>query len=185
MSADPYSTLDPPARKRLRLANRDYSHPGPYFITICTYHEQCTLASVCDGAIRLSRAGEIAHGTWQSLPGHFRELLLEACVIMPNHLHAVLCLPPPELSNPDRTRTYSLSDVVGAFKSISTIRVNQLLNRRGQPIWHRSYYDHIIRNAEDLKNVHRYIAENPRKWSLDPENPQSPKHSSRYAANRP
>jgi REP element-mobilizing transposase RayT len=64
-----------------------------------------------------------------------------------------------------------LFDVIGAFKSISTIKVNKLLGRRGVPLWQRSYYEHIVRTGEDLRKIQRYILENPFMWSLDPENP--------------
>jgi REP element-mobilizing transposase RayT len=65
----------------------------------------------------------------------------------------------------------TLFDVIGAFKSISTIKVNRLLRRRGVPLWQRSYYEHIVRTGEDLRKIQRYILENPFMWSLDPENP--------------
>jgi len=65
----------------------------------------------------------------------------------------------------------TLFDVIGAFKSISTIKVNKLLGRRGVPLWQRSYYEHIVRTGEDLRKIQRYILENPLMWSLDPENP--------------
>jgi len=65
----------------------------------------------------------------------------------------------------------TLFDVIGAFKSISTIKVNKLLGRRGVPLWQRSYYEHIVRTGEDLMKIQRYISENPLMWSLDPENP--------------
>jgi len=42
-----------PKRKRLRLQNYDYSTPGAYFLTICTYNRKCTLSHVV-GAIRES-----------------------------------------------------------------------------------------------------------------------------------
>jgi putative transposase len=89
---------------------------------------------------------------------------------------------PLPLAQPNTTRAkntapgrFSLPDVIGAFKSISTIKINRLLKRAGQPFWQRSYYDHIIRNDDDMKNAQRYISENPMKWSLDPEHPESQK----------
>ncbi len=42
-----------PKRKRLRLQNYDYSTPGAYFLTICTYNRKCTLSHVV-GAIHES-----------------------------------------------------------------------------------------------------------------------------------
>lgn len=74
---------------------------------------------------------------------------------------------PTEGASPSPT----LFEVIGAFKSISTIKVNRLFRRRGVPLWQRSCYEHIVRTGEDLGNIQRYILENPLMWSLDPENP--------------
>ena len=35
----------------------------------------------------------------------------------------------------------------------------------------RSFYDHVIRNEDDLNRVREYIQNNPLKWALDEENP--------------
>ena len=37
----------------------------------------------------------------------------------------------------------------------------------GQSIWQRSYYDHVIRDAQDYEIKMRYIQENPAKWWED------------------
>lgn len=34
-------------------------------------------------------------------------------------------------------------------------------------IWQRNYYERIIRNEEEYRNVWRYIDENPDKWQND------------------
>jgi REP element-mobilizing transposase RayT len=49
------------------------------------------------------------------------------------------------------------------------------LNQQGIPIWQRSFYDHVIRNEQDLMRIREYIETNPLKWELDHENPNSPK----------
>jgi putative transposase len=42
-------------------------------------------------------------------------------------------------------------------------------------IWQKSYYDHVIRNGEDLDRIRQYIIENPAKWELDELNPTNVK----------
>jgi REP element-mobilizing transposase RayT len=42
--------------------------------------------------------------------------------------------------------------------------VNGLRRRPGGAVWHRNYYEHIIRDDEDLERVRWYIAENPGRW---------------------
>ncbi len=45
---------------------------------------------------------------------------------------------------------------------------------RGTPgmlIWQRNYYEHIIRNDDELNRMREYIANNLMQWELDWENP--------------
>jgi REP element-mobilizing transposase RayT len=125
-------TQIPPCRKALRLPTRDYSQAGSYFVTICTREKKCVLGSVQSARVQLSRAGEIVRATWNALPEHFPRVVLDELVIMPNHLHATLTLVGERLAPScsvnmgkmpaaRRAAHFSLPDVIGAFKSISTI----------------------------------------------------------------
>ncbi len=38
-------------------------------------------------------------------------------------------------------------------------------------LWQRNYYEHIVRNDEELNAVREYIMNNPLKWESDSENP--------------
>ncbi|MCK4298288.1 MAG: transposase [Planctomycetes bacterium] len=58
-----------------------------------------------------------------------------------------------------------------ALKSVSAVRVNRLLGRSGRPLWQRNYYDRIVRDENELNRIRQYIAENPARWDMDPENP--------------
>jgi len=169
-------------RKPLRLPNHDYCQAGPYFVTICTKGNSYSLGAVHGEAVVLSRAGQLARGAWYTLPERFPQLVLDEFIIMPNHIHALIAfvgagLAPPCVGNQENgpAKRCSLPSVIGAFKSISTIKINRLQGARGQPFWQRSYYEHIIRDGDDMKNAQRYILENPMKWSLDSEHPESPK----------
>jgi REP element-mobilizing transposase RayT len=39
-------------------------------------------------------------------------------------------------------------------------------------MWQRGYHDHVVRDEEDLARIREYIASNPIRWALDPENPE-------------
>ncbi|MEW5830937.1 MAG: hypothetical protein AB1846_18755 [Chloroflexota bacterium] len=41
----------------------------------------------------------------------------------------------------------------------------------GTPIWQRNYYEHIVRDADEMDRIHRYIESNPSRWDEDDENP--------------
>ena len=64
----------------------------------------------------------------------------------------------------------SLGDIVGAFKSISTIAVNRLLSRTGRILLQEDYFEHVIRNVAELEAIRGYIGTNPARWLDDPEN---------------
>jgi putative transposase len=168
-------------RKALRLADHDYAAPGPYFVTICTQKKECVLASVEGGRVRLTPTGRVAQGAWLALPSRYPSLVLHEFVTMPNHIHGLLAfvgagLAPPGVSTSAESAARhcgrpTLPDIICAFKSISTRSVNELLRAGGKLLWQRGYYEHIVRDAEDMKNVQRYILENPWKWKLDSEYP--------------
>jgi REP element-mobilizing transposase RayT len=66
-----------------------------------------------------------------------------------------------------------LGGLIGAFKTVSTKHINQLRNTEGQIVWQRNYYEHVIRNEKDLKNITDYIHANPLLWEQDNENPSN------------
>jgi len=66
--------------------------------------------------------------------------------------------------------------VIQAFKSTSTNKYIRGVNQEGwnkfdQTLWQRSFYDHVIRNDQDLSRIQEYILNNPLQWALDDENP--------------
>ena len=70
----------------------------------------------------------------------------------------------------------SLPDVVHRLKSLTTARYRREVRESGwQPfagrLLQRNYYEHVIRDEDDLDRVRRYIAGNPLRWDEDPENP--------------
>ncbi|MFN3472142.1 MAG: transposase, partial [Aquificaceae bacterium] len=54
-------------------------------------------------------------------------------------------------------------------------QINQLRHTPGAPVWQRNYYEHIIRNEEELNQIRQYIINNPLKWEMDMENPNKTK----------
>ncbi|MDA8431275.1 MAG: hypothetical protein M0T70_18635 [Geobacteraceae bacterium] len=71
----------------------------------------------------------------------------------------------------DGTVSGSLGAVIQNFKSVSTRKINKMRNNPGCPVWQRNYYEHVIRNEDDLANIRQYITNNPLKWDLDENNP--------------
>ncbi len=66
----------------------------------------------------------------------------------------------------------TLGDIVGAFKSITTVEYIRGVKQHGwspfhKRLWQRNYYEHIIRNDRALDAIRRYIVQNPVRWHLD------------------
>ena len=91
---------------------------------------------------------------------------------MPNHVHGIIAIHEVGRagSKPAPTKRYPLSEIVRAFKTYSSRRINELRNSQGIPVWQRNYYEHIIRSESDYHQIGEYILYNPSKWETDHEN---------------
>jgi putative transposase len=81
------------------------------------------------------------------------------------------CAPTTDDTAWGRVAPGSIPAIVRAFKSAVTLRVNLMRGIRGDVVWQRNYYEHIIRNDAELNRARQYIADNPLQWALDEENP--------------
>jgi REP element-mobilizing transposase RayT len=166
--------------------------PGAYFVTICTRDRECLFGQIVDEVMRLNDAGAIARRCWEEIPDHFPSVELDAFVIMPNHVHGITVIHrrgeasaiPPHVSEeqprsdasplqqrPNDTQPRSLSAIVQNFKSVSTRKMNAARGSPGTSVWQRGYYEHVVRNEDELKAIREYILGNPARWNEDENNP--------------
>jgi REP element-mobilizing transposase RayT len=54
---------------------------------------------------------------------------------------------------------------------VTTLRIHTLRDTPGAPVWHRNYYEHIIRSEASLDKIREYIRSNPARWVEDDQNP--------------
>ena len=171
-------------RHSVRLHGYDYAQPGAYYITICTHGRQCLMGDIEDGQVRLNDYGRIVHTEWTRCAEMRCNVELDEFVVMPNHFHSILVIADdpqgrgtvhraPTLEQFGRPVSGSLPTVVRYFKGSTTRRINALRGTPGAPVWQRSYYEHVIRDEQDLREIREYIAHNPAKWDLDSENPSN------------
>ncbi|MEI9909868.1 MAG: transposase [Bacteroidota bacterium] len=78
-----------------RLSTWDYSSNAAYFITLCTAKRQHYFGKIINGEMQLSNIGEKAHECWMNIPNHFQFVLLDAFVVMPNHMHGIIIIDKP------------------------------------------------------------------------------------------
>ncbi|MEZ4920577.1 MAG: transposase [Saprospiraceae bacterium] len=233
-------------RRSIRLKGYDYSQSGLYFITICVKNYACVFGRVKNGKMILNELGEIAHEEWLKLPNRFPKMELDAFQIMPNHMHAIISIPPVRATlavaqnnmdnaqdarevtdrkntqndgaiadkkialndgaNTDKkialndekiddknsgkaldyleesffdrgigatarvARTAGVGDIVSAYKSLVSNRCLEFYKSRNLimgKLWHRNYYEHIIRNEMAYLRISEYILNNPINWWLD------------------
>jgi len=109
---------------------------------------------------------------------------LDEFIVMPNHFHAIVIIREydggsvgarrrraPTIEQFSKPVAGSIPTIVRAYKSAVTSRINQLRGTSGAPVWQRNYWEHIIRNEEELSRIREYIRYNPMKWETDDEYP--------------
>lgn len=182
------SRFDPEVHRRrsIRLQGYDYSRPGAYFVTMVAQDWLCLFGDVVDGDMRLNEVGRIVVEAWEWLATRHPYVELDAYVVMPNHLHGIVVLTDEGWDGAgDRGRSppvraalggggsgrKPLGRLVGAFKTVSTKRINIVRGTPGEILWQRNYYERVIRNDRELNLIREYIEGNPAKWETDEENP--------------
>ena len=178
------------SRRSIRLKDYDYSQPGGYFLTIVTFQREHLFGEIVNGEMVLNEAGKVVRDIWEKLPERYPNVITDEMAVMPNHFHgnlfitddihafppvaAVHELPLREDETPEeyrlRRRRMLLPKVVGYFKMNTAKAINLILNSSGVPVWQRNYYEHIIRNEDELERIRKYIYYNPQQWAQDDEN---------------
>lgn len=156
-------------RKYPRLKEYDYSPPGYYYVTIHNEPGAPMLAQISPGDIRrravvsLTQAGMIAEKQLFLLEQRYAYVRIDKYVIMPTHIHCILRLVDAPFPRP------GLTDIIGAYKSLTTRELNVVRNTPGQKLFQRSFYETVIRSEKAYLSCWKYIDENPDKWGIQKE----------------
>jgi len=78
--------------KSIRLPEWDYRNVWYYFVTICTKGRKHYFGDIHNEEIVLSKIWEIAQKYRLDIPNHFAHISLDIFVIMPNHIHGIICI---------------------------------------------------------------------------------------------
>lgn len=159
-----------------RSSNRaswwDYCSNGSYFITICTEDMHHYFGYVYQGKMYLNDLGWSVLNCWFSIPKYYPFVVLDAFIVMPNHVHGIMHI----VKNVDESIDYdktqkgfetlsgSLGSIVKGFK----VGVKKEAKTLGIPFfWKSGYHDHIIKTTEAYQNIANYVLTNPERWSED------------------
>jgi len=78
--------------RSIRLQGYDYSQAGVYFVTLCTQNSDGLFGAIVNGAMVSSPLGQQVGDAWLHLPERYPRIEMDAFVLMPNHLHAILVI---------------------------------------------------------------------------------------------
>jgi REP element-mobilizing transposase RayT len=160
---------DLPVRKPARLEGYNYSGAGYYFVTVCVKdgHEMLGRIVPNVGAATcrppLSDIGNAVKTAIENIPKIYSHIRVDKYVIMPNHIHMILCVDNPARDGSDDGRQVAaptMSLIIGNMKRAVSMQI-------GFSMWQKSFHDHIIRNEAEYQAIWKYIDENPIKWEED------------------
>ncbi len=163
-----------PKRKSTRLKEYDYSAPGVYFVTICTYNRKNLLSTIVGDVherpeAKLTRYGIIVDEIIKKIPDRFR-VRIDKYVIMPNHIHLLISIPGIEIRDarerPLQEKQHSIvANIVGYIKMNASKRIHYI--NKDVKVWQRLSHDHIIRGEKDYLKIWDYIDTNVIRWKYD------------------
>jgi putative transposase len=235
-----------------RFPGWNYSSPGCYFITVCTYNRIHLFGEIANKKMHLNEYGNIVFDEWNKSFDIRDELFPDEFIVMPDHLHAIVHLivetsgrtslpgraslpggrypmhfsgiplrgsrilirdphkpvrnshsfyridessgyicetpgfidetsglfdeTPGRASLRDESQTgqdmyglrpASLSSFMAGVKSSITKRINTVRQTPGERVFQHRFYDHIVRNEQELSRIRQYIKNNPANWKQD------------------
>lgn len=187
-------------RRSTRLKGYDYTQVGAYFVTICAHKRECLFDDIV-----LRRVAESCWRTipqhfpnavldeWIVMPNHLHGIVVIAYDVRRGEAFlgapfdakvsssSVIELPGNGVGGnasplpPRGVSSNSLGAIIGNYKSATTRRINTIRHTQGAPVWQRNYWEHIIRDENELNRTREYIIDNPANWDADVENPKNVK----------
>lgn len=147
-------------RRSIRLKGHDYAGGGVYFVTLCMHRK---VGQVFAGAA----AKKVAEACWRAIPEHFPQAEAGEFVAMPDHVHGIIRMVGTKGFTPvqeakERARPCGTSRTLGSvIRGFKIGVVKGLGAARDQRIWHRNYYEMIVRSREAEQKIAEYIRMNP------------------------
>lgn len=160
-------------RQSYRLKNYDYSSEGLYFVTILTKNRERLLSEIINEKVHLSDIGNFLERQWLNTPSIRSNFEVHDYVIMPDHFHGIVQIKSSNNTDKNALNQFkSPSNTIGSFiRGLKVSVIKDIKNWNSlksedkiESIWHRNYHDRIIKSQQELENVQRYIADNPKKW---------------------
>lgn len=128
------------------VSAESYAHQKRYFGRFDVYLDKAETGPTW---LRQPLVAKLVQQALHHYDGHAYHLVCYC--LMANHVHVVVTLPDDA---PLLARTLQ------KIKSYTALEANKLLGRSGQ-FWQRESYDHVVRDADEMQRIIRYVLENP------------------------
>jgi putative transposase len=134
----------------------------PYFITICTYHRQCTLGTIEPSKTgprwNPSPWGQSMDASIQSMEICYPDVKIERYSIMPNHVHMIV--------RAIRFPSKKIHDFVNTWKHVVSQNFTQSPKNK-YPIWEKHYLSQSIFSTYAYNGLNEYLDDSLNKWKYD------------------
>ena len=171
----------------MRLNGYDYAQPGLYFVTKCAKYGEFHFGEMYLDSMVPNAVGEKVIACWKEIPLHYPNVILHSFVLMPNHLHGIIEIATTDVLLNGAGKFYrayqklpfqqrqqnrfqhiipkSLGSIMRGFEIGVTkwCRANTNI----KDLWHRNFFDTIIRSEKAYRRITKYILDNPRNWTRD------------------
>ena len=133
-----------PRKSSPRLVGFEYKGAYAYFVTINSDNN------------RPHFQNDVARQCVQLLLACAEDAKFEitAYCVMPNHFHVLT------------SGLHETSDLMRFMQRFKQLTGFAFKKETGEPLWHRSYYDHVLRDEGDIEEIAAYIWLNPVKAGL-------------------
>ncbi len=123
-----------------RIEGFDYLGPYRYFVTFCTFDRRDVFSDIETAQFVLLQFCRTSRR---------RKFAILAYCLMPDHAHLLV-----EGTSPH-------SDFRRFMKSLKQSSGQTYAADAKRSLWQEGYYDHVLRDDDDVKQIARYIIENP------------------------
>ncbi len=130
---------------------------GTYFFTVVTYERKNLLID--------QKERDLLRTVWDDVGSRHPFEIIAYC-ILPNHFHMIMDLPESDSHFSMRIREIKrLFSMKYPGERPNTLSVSRL-KRKESSVWQRRFWEHAVRNEDDLKHHVEYIHFNPVKHGL-------------------
>jgi REP-associated tyrosine transposase len=138
---------------------RSWIAGGTFFFTVVTYHRLPLLTTL--------EARKLLHLAWEDVRKRF-PFSIEAVCLLRDHIHCIWIMPDGDANYSIRWKEIKRLFTKGYLEQVGPgeMRNDSRMSRGEAAIWQRRFWEHTIRDEEDLNRHRDYIHYNPVKHGL-------------------